>query len=86
MWILQKCSCFERKTYNLFLKTALLHIHLLLVPNLYLSEKYEIVVEKCHIFNISVALNINFYKVKSSRDTTICRKVKFQGVWTELIG
>ena len=56
----------------------------IVVPNLYLSEKYEIVLEKCHIFYISVAPNINFYKVKSSRDTKICRKVKFQGFYTEL--
>ena len=36
------------------------------------------------IFHNSVALNINFYRVKSSRDAKICRKIKFQGVWTEL--
>ena len=35
-----------------------------LVPNLHLSKNYEIVLEKCHIFHISVALNISFYKVK----------------------
>ena len=30
------------------------------VPH-YLSEKYEIVLEKCHNFYISVDLNIDFY-------------------------
>ena len=54
------------------------------MPDLYLSKKYETVLEKCHIFHLSGALNINFYKVKSSRDTKICKKVKFQGVWTAL--
>ena len=34
------------------------------------------------IFHFSVALNIYFYKIKSSRDTKICRKIKFQGAWT----
>ena len=32
---------------------------------------------------MSVALNINFNRIK---DTYICRKVKFQGVCTELKG
>ena len=29
-----------------------------------------------HIFHVSVALTINFYKVKSSRDTQICKDQK----------
>ena len=36
------------------------------------------------IFHIAVSLNINFYKIKSSRDTNIFRKFKLQRVWTEL--
>ena len=36
------------------------------------------------IFHIPDSLDFNFFKVKSSRDTNICRKFKRQGVWTEL--
>ena len=64
-----------------------MHFHQLLVPNLYLSKKYEIVIEKKSIvavFLILFALNINIYNVKNSRDKNICRKFTFQGFWTEL--
>ena len=72
------------KIQSLLINTTLLHIYLLLMPILQLSEKCEILLGKCFIFHIPIALNINFYKVKSSRDTKICRKVNFQNFWTEL--
>ena len=36
------------------------------------------------IFPVPVSLNTNSYTVKSSRNTNICRKLKFQGAWTKL--
>ena len=36
------------------------------------------------ICRISIALNINFNHAQGLRDTKICIKFIFQGVWTEL--
>lgn len=73
--MLQMCSSFGRKTYNFFYKyfpTAYSPV----ISAKFVLEKYERGLEKYQIFHISVALIINFYKVRSSSDTTICRKVK----------
>ena len=47
-----------------------MHFHQLLVPNLYLSKKYEMVIEKKSngaVFLILFSLNINIYNVKNLR-------------------
>ena len=69
-WKLQRCSCFRRniESFHRCCPTAFSHAisaKFLLEPN---GQNSTWKMLNVAIFHISVALNINFYKVKSPRD------------------
>ena len=86
VWKLQKCSCFGRKTesFHKFCPCAFSRVVCAIFLLEWKVQNSTWKMSNVAIFHIPDSLDFNFFKVKSSRDTNICRKFKRQGVWTEL--